>query len=170
LEKRLAINAKSPKSIETLNARQREVQSEQAKIAQDCETLKQQLDSITARRAQWLRDSLSSGSPAKAVASTLELLRRNNLVCVDSGLIASPTQKEERFVSVQSKKSSASTNPSDGRLKTKYRIRLQGRFQDIRTALRQLQEEQPSVLLVSIDMDASDPISNQRNWTLVLNL
>ena len=170
LEKRLANNAKSPKSPESVTAKLKSVQSELAKIAQERESLSQLQESIIVSRSQWLRDSSTGNSPAKAVASTLELLRQNNLVCIDSGLITSPPQKEERFVSVQSKTSASATNPYESRSKTKYRIRLQGRFQDVRKALLQLQEEQPSVILQSIDMEASDPQSDQRNWTLLLNI
>jgi len=170
LEKRLVNYAKLPKSLDSNKTKLSSVQTELVKIAQESEALSQSLESITTRRSQWLRDALPGNSPAKSVASSLELLRRNNLFCVDGGLIASPVQKEERLVSVHSKTSTPLTNPSENHPKTKYRIRLQGRFQDIRIALQQLQEEQPSVVLVSIDMDASDPLSDQRNWTLILRL
>lgn len=170
LEKRLANNAKSPKSPEALAAKLNAVQSELVKIAQECETLSQSQESMTASRSQWLRKSLPGKSPAKAVASTLELLRQNNLVCIDSGLIGNPPQKEERFVSVQSKPSAPSTSSIESRSKTKYRIRIEGRFQDVREALLQLQEEQPSVIILTIDMEASDPRSDHRIWTLIINL
>ncbi len=170
LEKRLATNAKSPKSMESLTAKLMSVQSELVKIAKECESLSQLQESIIASRSQWLHDSSIGNTPAKAVASTLEMLRQNNLVCIDSGLITSPPQKEERFVSVQSKTSASSTSLSESRSKTKYRIRVQGRFQDVRKALLQLNEEQPSVILQSIDMEASDPQSDHRNWTLIINI
>jgi hypothetical protein len=170
LEKRLANNAKSPKSTESLTEKLKPVQSELVKIAQERESLSQLQESILVSRSQWHRDSSPGNSPAKAVASTLELLRQNSLVCIDSGLVAIPPQKEERFISVQSKTNSPSTSSSNGRSNTKYRIRVQGRFQDVRKALLQLQEEQPSVTLQSIDMEASDPKSDHRNWTLLLNL
>ena len=170
LEKRLANNTKSPKSLESLKANLSSVQTELIKVAQESDSISQLLESITTRRSQWLRDSLPSNFPAKSVASTLELLRSNNLICVDSGLIAMPVQKEERLVSVHSKTSIPSRNPSESRPKSNYQIRLQGRFQDVRIALQQLQEEQPSVVLISIDMDATDPLSDLRNWTLILQL
>ncbi len=170
LEKRLANNAKSPKSPEALTAKLNAVQSELVKIAKECETLSQSQESITASRSQWIRKSLPGNSPAKAVASSLELLRQNNLVCIDSGLIGSPPQKEERFVSVNPKPSAPSTTSNESRSKTKYGIRVQGRFQDVRKALLQLQEEQPSVILLSIDMEASDPHSDHRIWTLIINI
>ncbi|MCY2983391.1 MAG: hypothetical protein NTY15_07095 [Planctomycetota bacterium] len=170
MEKRLANNAKSPKSPESLTAKLNSVQLELVKIAQECESLSQLQESIIARRSQWLRDSSPGNSPAKTVASTLELFRQNNLSCIESGLIGSPQQKEERFVSVHSKTSAPSTSPSENHSKTKYRIRVQGRFQDVRKALLQLQEEHPSVILQSIDMEASDPQSDHRIWTLLLNI
>ena len=168
LEKRLLHASKSPKSSESIDTKLASVQAELARIVEQSEKVRASLDSLESRRSQSIRESMHGMSPAKAVASTLDLLRRNNLVCVDSGWMNNPSQKVERFISAGSNASMASTTQSEFQPKKKYRIRMQGRFQDIRLALLQMQEEQPSVVAISIEMEASNPKFDQRNWTLVI--
>jgi len=168
LEKRLVSSAKSPKSSESLNARLAAAQTELFDLSKESETRSKELESQTAFRSQSLHDSSRASSPANAVASTLELLRRNSLVCVDCGLIDKTPKREERITSGQSKATTAMAVLNEFRPKTKYRIRVQGRFQDLRLALSQMQEENPSILALSIDMDATNPLDTKRNWTLVI--
>jgi len=168
LEKRLASSVRSPKSNESLNAGLTAAQAKMADLSKESETLRQQLESQTAIRSQSIHDSNRVSSPANAVASTLELLRRHSLVCIDCGLIGKTPEKEERQISGLSKATAAPAIPNEFRPKTKYRIRVQGRFQDLRLALLQMQEENPTILALSIDMDATNPLGAQRDWTLVI--
>ena len=168
LEKRIVSSAKSPKSSESLNASLAAAQVELFDLAKESETLRKQLESQTAFRSQSRHDSDRASSPANAVASTLVLLRRNSLVCTDCGLIGKTPERLERITSDQSKATTATTLLDEFRTKTKYRIRIQGRFQDLRLALSQMQEENPTILALSIDMDATNPLDTQRNWTLVI--
>jgi len=168
LEKRLVSSTTSPKSSELLNASLVAAQTELADLSKVSETLRKQLESQTAFRSQSLHDSDRASSPANAVSSTLELLRRNSLVCIDCGLIGKTPEREERITSGQSKATTATTVFNEFRPKTKYRIRIQGRFQDLRLALLQMKDENPTILALSIDMDATIPLGTQRNWTLVI--
>jgi len=167
LEKRLVSSTTSPKSSESLNGRLAFTHAELSDLARESETLRKQLESQNAIRSQSLNDSNRASSPANAVASTLKLLRRNSLVCIDCGLIGKMPDKEERMTSSQSKATAAPTIPNEFRPK-RYRIRVQGRFQDLKLALRQMQEENPTILALSIDMDATNPFGDQRDWTLVI--
>jgi len=168
LEKRLVSSATSPNLSKSLNARLAAAQAELVDLSQEIETLRKQVESQTAFRSQSLHDSNRATSPANAVASTLELLRRNRLVCIDCGLIGKTPEREERITSGHSKATAALSVLNEFRPKTKYRIRVQGRFQDLRLALLQMQVENPSILALSIDMDATNPLGAQRNWTLVI--
>ena len=170
LEKRLLQAATAAKSSDLLNTKLTDVQSQLLRMTQESEGIRLLFDSLETRRSQSIRDSLHGTSPAKAVASTLDLLRRNSLVCFDSCWVSSSSQKEERFISAQSNVSMPSTAQVEIRSKKKYRIRLQGRFQDFRLALLQMQKEQPSVVAISIEMEASDPNVDQRHWTLVIHI
>lgn len=168
LEKRSGNGAKSPKSQEVLNARLIAIEAELSVIAEEGQKLRSRVESNATRQSQWIRESLPVNSPAKAVASTLDLLRRNSLVCIESRLVSNSPQRDDRLNSHLSKGSSSNTVPSLDHPKAKYQIRVQGRFQDVRMALLEMQKVQPSIVPISIDMEEPNLLGDQRNWTLII--
>jgi hypothetical protein len=168
LEKRSGNGAKSQKSLEVLNARLTAIEAELSVIAEEGQKLRPKVESNAIRQSQWIRESLPVNSPAKAVASTLDLLRRNSLVCIESRLVSDSPQRDDPLNSQLSKGSSSNTLISQDHLKAKYRILVQGRFQDVRMALLEMQKVQPNIVPVSIEMEEPNPLGDQRNWTLII--
>jgi hypothetical protein len=166
LEKRSGNGAKSPKSLEVLNARLTAIEAELSVIAEEGQKLRPRVESNATRQSQWIRESLPVNSPAKAVASTLDLLRRNSLVCIESRLVPNSPQRDDPLNSHLSKGSNSNTVVSQDHPKVKYRILVQGRFQDVRMALLEMQKVQPNIVPVSIEMEEPNPLGDQRNWTL----
>ena len=168
LEKRSGNGAKSPKSVEVLNARLNAIEAELSAIAKEGQKLRPRVESNATRQSQWIRESLPVNSPAKAVASTLDLLRRNSLVCIESRLVPNSPQRDDPLNSHLSKGSNSNTVVSQDHPKAKYRILVQGRFQDVRMALLEMQKVQPNIVPVSIEMEEPNPLGDQRNWTLII--
>ena len=160
--------AKSPKSVEVLNARLNAIEAELSAIAKEGQKLRPRVESHATRQSQWIRESLPVNSPAKAVASTLDLLRRNSLVCIESRLVPNSPQRDDPLNSHLSNGSNSNTVVSQDHPKAKYRILVQGRFQDVRMALLEMQKVQPNIVPVSIEMEEPNPLGDQRNWTLTI--
>ncbi len=174
LEKRIGIAAESLKAIPSVNAKLASLQTEMAAIAAERQQVQIQTESLTAQPWRNASSPVEKRTAAKAVASTLDLLRCNGLDCIESGWNARLHGKEQPSIPTASNVPVHPTNQSANStanairesMPATYRIRLLGRFDDVRRALAALQSNLPSVLVLTIDMELSQPLSDQRAWTL----
>lgn len=168
LEKNQGIASASPATRQSTHAKLASIQTELAAIAVESDQIRAQLQSLAPVPTNRSNASARGHSSAKAVASTLELLRHNRMVCIESGWIARPTSTDERLISTSIKAPSTSAAEMVQRSRASYRIRMHGRFEDVRLSLVEMHEQLPNVLAISIDMELPHPMSEQRTWTLTI--
>ncbi len=167
------------KKIETSLARKTKLEAVQAKLAvaqSEIVSLTEQLEQahqassrLVSRRDVMRREYLDSRTPATTMAETLSLLRRYHLECIDSGpgaadksnnLSESLQPVAEMLGKVESESQDAS--------RREIKIRFRGRFQDVQSALQEMQVAPLGIFVVSLEMEVSDAHTDQRIWTLTI--
>ncbi len=126
---------------------------------------------LVSRRADLRSEFLQSSSPARAMAETLALLSQHGLQCINSSPVpakdnSAPLSSSLKPVAVLL--GDAASPNADSLDRREMRITLRGRFQDIQSALREIQAAPLGVFTVSLEMEDSDAHTDIRIWILTI--
>ena len=138
---------------------------------------KQNGSHLVALRAEMRSEFLQSTSPAMVMAKTLSLLSQHNLECIDS----SPVVVQDHSASVSAalkpvaallmppaEPSGKTSDNVDSIDRREMRITLRGRFQDVQSALREMQAAPLGIFTVSLEMEDSNVRTDTRIWILTI--
>jgi len=149
-----------------------------AKAEADVQSLNEQISDgkqigshLVSRRADLRSEFLQSTSPAIAMAETLSLLSQHNLQCVNSSPVLAQDHSaplSESLKPVAMLLSDATSNIGDSLGRREMRVTLRGRFQDMQSALREMQAAPLGVFTVSLEMEDSDAHTDIRIWILTI--
>ncbi len=140
-------------------------------LTQQISEAKQVGSHLVSRRDDLRSEFLQSNSPASAMAETISLLSQHGLQCINSSPVAAqnsnaPFSNSLKPVAVLlGEATSPNTDMLDRR---EMRVTLRGRFQDIQSALREIQAAPLGVFTVSLEMEDSDAHSDIRIWILTI--
>ena len=124
---------------------------------------------LVSRRDDLRSNYLRSRSPAMVMAETLTLLNRHNLECIDSGPVSVDHDKiSEALKPVAELLGGVAPAESSLADRREMKIKLRGRFQDMQSALSEMQVAPLSIFTVSLEMEVSDAYSDQRIWILTI--
>lgn len=125
---------------------------------------------LVSRRDDLRSEFLQSNMPAMAMAETLALLSRHGLHCINSSP-AGPEKSaplSESLMPVAVLLGNAASTSADSIDRREIRITLRGRFQDIQSALREIQVAPLGIFTVSLEMEDSDAHTDVRIWILTI--
>jgi len=173
LEKLEAVSARRPtleSNAEKLAAAQAEVRALNGKLQ-----VSQQIGShLVTRRADLRSELLRSTSPAMVMSQTLVLLGRHGLECIDSSPVAVSAQSvaniSDSLKPVAELLGGAGGGNRDGIDRREMRVTLRGRFQDIQSALHEMQDASLGVFMVSLEMVNSEVHTDHRIWILTISV
>ena len=165
--------------IEASLARKATLEQNQAKLADaqlKIESLNQKLAEaaqtgthLVARRDDLRNEFLRSRSPAMAMAETLALLSRYHLECLDSGpVVADNSDAVSESLQPVADLLGGSDTKKEFAGRREIKIKLRGRFQDVQSALSEMQVAPLGIFTVSLEMEVSDAYSDQRIWILTI--
>ncbi len=178
LQVKLQAEIEKLSKIESAVARKVNLESSKTKLAAaqaEIALLTSQLDVVNvssshlvSRRDDLRSELIDSRLPATVMTETLALLNRHALECLDSGPVV--TDRDAAFSPalkpVADMLGGAPKGESPGR--REMRIRLRGRFQDIQSALQEMQVAPLGIFTVSLEMEVSDEHTNQHIWILTV--
>lgn len=152
-------------TAEKLKHAEEEVQSLSEQLADS----KQLGTYLVSRRAHLRTELLESSSPAMTMLETLTLLSQHGLECLDSSPVeALNSQLPKPLEKVAVLLGGNASNDAGMIQRREMRLVLRGRFQDIQSALREMQAAPLGVFTVSLEMEASDVDTNIRIWILTI--
>ena len=126
---------------------------------------------LVSRRADLRNEFLHSISPAMLMADTLALLSHHGLECIDSTAVAAQDHSvplSESLKPVAMLLGEAASDDIDSSARREMRVTLRGRFQDVQSALREMQAAPLGVFTVSLEMEDSDVHTAIRTWILTI--
>jgi hypothetical protein len=131
-----------------------------------------QTGSLLVSRRENLRSKfLQSTSPALVMAETLALFSQHGLECIDSSPVAAQDRSDslsESLKPVALLLGGATSDDADSFDRREMRVTLRGRFQDMQSALREIQAAPLGIFTVSLEMDNSDVHTDRRIWILTI--
>jgi len=149
-----------------------------AKAEADIQSLNEQISDtkqigshLVSRRADLRSEFLQSTSPAMAMAETQSLLSQHNLQCINSSPVSAQDHSaplSESLKPLAMLLSDATSHNTDSPGRREMRVTLRGRFQDIQSALREIQAAPLGVFTVSLEMEDSDAHTDIRMWILTI--
>ncbi len=156
-------------NLEVVQAKLAAAQAEIISLTEQLEQAHQASSRLVSRRDLLRREYLDSRSPASAMAETLSLLRRYHLECIDSGPVVADTSNNvsESLKPVAELLGKVEAESQDEN-RREMRIRFRGRFQDVQSALQEMQVAPLGIFVVSLEMEVSDAHTDQRIWTLTI--
>jgi hypothetical protein len=167
--------------LETASARRAQAESLTEKLAKaeaEIRILNEQIhDSkqigshLVSRRADLRSEYLQSSSPAFAMAETLALLNQHGLECLHSSPVAeqnNSTPLAESLKPVAVLLGEAANSNAALLNRREMRMTLRGRFQDVQSALREIQAAPLGIFTVSLEMEDSDARTDVRIWILTI--
>ncbi len=143
-------------------------QAEIELLASQLQDIEQSGSRLVSRRDDLRSELLESRSPALVMAETLVLLSRHDLECIDSGPVI---YDRDATVSASLKPvadmlGAARVGELPGR--REMRITFRGRFQDVQTALQEMQVAPLGIFTVSLEMEVSDEPYDRHIWILTI--
>lgn len=154
------------------------VMADLAKARQQEKELREQLAEARSREAQLIADRshqlaelFRPAQPAASITQTLSLLERHQLICLDKraagasrGVNTATTHEVLKPIA-----DLLGGAPKQGSTRSEYRIKLSGRYADLRRALHELLETQSDVMPLAIEMEAPEDLrTDRRTWILTL--
>ena len=159
------LNSKS--IAEKLSTAEAEIQSLNEQIGDS----KENGSHLVSRRADLRSEFLQSTSPAMVMAETLSLLSKYGLECIDSSPVAvqgESTPLSESLKPVAVLLGEAGSDDAGSFARSEMRLTLRGRFQDMQSALREIQAAPRGIFTVSLEMEDSDAHTVIRTWILTI--
>jgi len=143
-------------------------QAEIELLASQLEAVKQSGLHLVSRRVDLRSELLESRSPALVMAEALSLLSRHDLECIDSGpvVIDREAALSASLKPVADMLGGSQAGEIPGR--REMRITIRGRFQDVQTALQEMQVAPLGIFTVSLEMDVSDETYDRHIWILTI--
>ena len=181
LQRTLKVERTKLHKLEAAGARRSNSQLIEAKLTKteaDIQSFTEQLSvaklirtHLVSRRAHLTSEFLQSTSPAMAMAETLSLLSQHGLECIDSSPVAAhnhTAQRSEALKPVAALLGEITSGDTDSLARREMRVTLRGRFQDIQSALREIQAAPLGIFTVSLEMEDSDAHTDIRIWILTI--
>jgi len=160
----------SPTALVDLRRQLDDVRQELSVTANKLSLAKNRIESIGQKKMIRGATFVHANTRATTVASTLELLRRNHLICLVSQSMAIKSAKPDAAIKSSADAETNATFRKEVQAVNNYCIRLRGRFQDIRVALQELHDEMPEIIPVSIEMQEPSTLDDCRNWILIIGV
>ncbi|MDX1925589.1 MAG: hypothetical protein SFV81_03670 [Pirellulaceae bacterium] len=167
--------------LETASARRAQAESLTEKLAKaesDIRLLNEQISEskeigshLVTRRADLRSEFLQSSSPALVMAETLALLKQHGLECLHSSPVAEQNNTAplaESLKPVAVLLGDAANSGAESLNRREMRMTLRGRFQDVQSALREIQAAPLGIFTVSLEMEDSDARTDVRIWILTI--
>jgi hypothetical protein len=167
--------------LETASARRAQAESLTEKLAKaeaDIRLLNEQINEskkigshLVSQRADLRNEYLQSSSPASVMAETLSLLNQHRLECLNSSPVAEQNNTApltESLKPVAVLLGEAANPNADSLNRREMRITLRGRFQDVQSALREMQAAPLGIFTVSLEMEDSNARTDVRIWILTI--
>ena len=158
-------------SIESLAEKLAKAEAEVRLLNEQINEAKQIGSHLVARRTDLRSEYLLSNSPAIAMAETLALLKKHGLDCVNSSPATgqiSGASLAEALEPVAALLGEAANKSAESFNRREMRITLRGRFQDVQSALREMQAAPLGIFTVSLEMEDSDAHTDVRIWILTI--
>jgi len=149
----------------------------QQDLQQELDTAEATLNDIKNRRASMLAELQTYQRPAETIDAIFNVFERHRLLVVESTAATAGTQSPKSltpiFELLAAEKSPGSTPRTlsvgqPEQVRTSYEIHLEGSFDDVRSALREIVERMPSVLPLGVELDTVELDSPRRHWILTL--
>lgn len=155
-------------SLELSKSKLAAAQSEIALLTSQLDLIKASGSVLVSRRDDLRSELIDSRLPASVMTETLALLSRHGLECLDSGPIVTDRDAtvSPALKPVADMLGGLPKGESLGR--REMRIRLRGRFQDIQSALQEMQVAPLGIFTVSLEMEVSDEHNDQHTWILII--
>ncbi len=158
-------------TCESLAEKLATVEAEVRLLNQQINESKQVGSHLVSRRADLRSEYLQSTSPAMAMSEVLFLLKQHGLECLNSSPVAegdngAPLTESLKPVAVLLGDGVSQSTETINR--REIRITLRGRFQDVQSALREIQVAPLGVFTVSLEMEDSDAYTDVRVWILTI--
>ncbi len=152
------------------------VEAEVQSLREQISAAKQIGSHLVSRQANLRSEFLQSTSPAMVMAETLTLLGQHGLECIASAPVAGQYPSASTAVSLKPVAallntptvSGGANSDTDSIDRREMRITLRGRFQDVQSALRELQVAPLGIFTVSLEMEDSDIHTDIRIWILTI--
>lgn len=169
--RKLEVSSSRRPTAQTLAEKLAKVEGEVKSLNQQITESKSVGSHLVSRRADLRTEFLQSNSPATVMAETLSLLSQHGLQCVNTS--PSPAQDHSAAISESLKPVALllgeTNSPTvDSIDRREMRITLRGRFQDIQSALREIQAAPLGIFTVSLEMEDSDAHSDIHTWILTI--
>ena len=126
---------------------------------------------LVSRRADLRKEFLRSTSPVTVMAEALALLSHHGLECIDSSAVAAQDHSvplSESLKPVAMLLGGAASDDTDSLDRREMRVTLRGRFQDVQSALREMQAAPLGIFTASLEMEDSDVHTDIRTWILTI--
>ena len=126
---------------------------------------------LVSRRTNLRHEFLHSTSPALLMVETLALLNRHGLECTSSSPVADQDHSatfSESLKPIDMLLGGAASDETDSLDRREMRVTLRGRFQDIQSALCEIQAAPLGIFTVSLEMEDSDVHTDIRIWILTI--
>jgi septal ring factor EnvC (AmiA/AmiB activator) len=149
----------------------------QQDLKTELSTAESSLNDIKTRRASMLADLQTYNRPAETIDTIFMIFERNRLLVIESTAAAAgslnPKSLTPIFELLAAETPSSSTFRTRSvdqseQVRTSYEIHLEGSFDDVRTALREIVDRMPSVLPLGVELDTVELDSPRRHWILTL--